>query len=479
MSPAARVAGISLSSIRRMTVGAPPEAINLGLGEPGWPVPDVAREALAGLGAVAAGSATAHAEGAGAPLSYGPNTSDPALVRAIAAHASRATTPGPSSPHPRPPSPRPAASSARSESLARTVREPRPHGPAAWAAHSESLVGPEQVMVTAGSQAALFALFQAHVDPGTSVLVPDPGFVAYPTLARLCGATPVGYPLGADGDLDAGALLRVLGERRHTSLVVLNHPANPTGGVASPEALRAVADACRERGVVLLSDEVYAELWVGERPTSVHDVVGVDEAVVLGSVSKAFAAPGLRVGWAIGAEDLLAPARLVHNAMTTAPARPSQAAALALLEAADEVLPAARAELGARWDLVAEVAPQLLTPRIRPRDSSLVHENAWSTSPQRAGIYLWLAVPDDLDMGRHDVGGHDEQRHDMGRHDVGGHEKDATEGFALRLRDEAGVTTIPGTAFGAGGAGFLRVGVGGPQGELEEGLRRLAPWWKA
>src|SRR5690606_4705772 len=122
------------------------------------------------------------------------------------------------------------------------------------------------------------------------------------------------------------------------SLVVLNHPANPTGGMASAAALARVADACARRGAVLVSDEVYRELWVGERPAGLHDVAGVAAGVVLGSVSKAFGAPGLRVGWAVGAPELLAPARVVHNAMTTAPARPSQEAATALLEHADEVL---------------------------------------------------------------------------------------------------------------------------------------------
>lgn len=397
MRPAERVAGEGLSPIRRMSVGAPPDAINLGLGEPGWPLPLVAREALAELGA---GGPSESAPGA--PLSYGPNTSDPALVQALTAFTDRASGPPP-------PGERPA-----------------PTGRA----------GAPAVMVTSGSQAALFALFCAYVDPGTVVLVPDPGFVSYATLARLCGARSVGYPLGEGGDLDAEALMQVLGEQPHTSLVVLNHPANPTGGLASTSALEQVADACRRRDVLLVSDEVYAELWLSEAPASLHDVVGPEGGVVLGSVSKAFGAPGLRVGWAVGTEQVLAPARLVHNAMTTAPSRPSQAAALALLEAAGDVLPAAREQLRQRSDVVARVAPDLPGRAVR------------------AGLYLWLPVPAGVDPA-------------------------GTEAFALQLRDEGGVTTIPGTAFGARGAGFLRVSLGGPMDDLEEGLRRLAPWWKA
>lgn len=376
MSPVpTRAGGLTLSPIRRMSVGAPPGTVDLGLGEPGWPLPEVARDALLTTG-----------RSAGA-LPYGPNAGRPDLVEAIAAL----------------------------------------HGTA-----------PEQVMLTSGSQAALFALFTTYAAPGTSVLVPDPGFVSYPSLARLAGADPVPYPLGPGGDLDSEALVRTLATTRHTSVVVLNHPANPTGGTAGAAALAAVADACAAAGALLISDEVYRELWLGERPAGLHDVAGVGSGVVLGSTSKAFGAPGLRVGWAVGDPDLLAPARIVHNAMTTAPAQPSQAAALALLAAADDVLPQARDQVRRRWETVRRVAPHL----------------GRRGSTARAGFYLWLPTPPGVVV-------------------------DDTEAFALRVRDESLVTTVPGSAFGARGAGHLRVSLGGPLDELEEGLRRLAPWWEA
>ncbi len=300
MSPVAtRAGGLAVSPIRRMAVGAPEGTVSLALGEPGWPVPQVARRALAAAGAE---------DGA---MPYGPNTSSPALVAAGGGrHA---------------------------------------------AAHGIPAPSPEQVMVTSGSQAALFALFSAHVEVGSTVLVPDPGFVSYRSLAHLCQARAVGYGLGAGGELDPEQVELALDAHADVSLVVLNHPANPTGGMASAAALARVADACARRGAVLVSDEVYRELWVGERPAGLHDVAGVDAGVVLGSVSKAFGAPGLRVGWAVGVPELLAPARVVHNAMTTAPARPSQEAATALLEHADEVLAEAREHVRVRWETAARV----------------------------------------------------------------------------------------------------------------------------
>jgi len=167
LTPAARMDGVGLSLIRRMNKGAPPDAVSLGLGEPTWPLPIAATEALSGLGD---------------ECSYGPNAGVPELREAIAGFYG-------------------------------TV--------------------PERVMVGAGSQGVLFALFQAWAEPGRAVLVPDPGFIAYPALARLAGASPAPYPLGPGGALDADAFIAALEACPRASLAVINHPGNPSGGGAS------------------------------------------------------------------------------------------------------------------------------------------------------------------------------------------------------------------------------------------------------
>ena len=403
MRTPSRLQGMVASPIRRMAQGAPAGTISLGLGEPGWALPDTARRAMAEL-----------ATDVGA-LPYGPNHGIPELVAAIAAHHQVATTaPGTSG----------AVGSARQT-------DP-------WPPSLES-VTPDEVLLTAGSQAALYALFFAHVEAGTTVLVPDPGFVSYATLARLCGAHPITYPLGPGGKLDAAALTEVLSAHPHTSLVVLNHPANPTGGGADAETLVHVAQACSEAGALLVSDEVYRELWLEHRPAGLHEAAGLGAGVVLGSMSKAFGAPGLRIGWAVGVPELLAPARLIHNAMNTAPSRLSQRAALALLDDAARVLAEARDQVRHRWHVLHNQAPELSS-----HTGTLPH----------AGFYLWLPLPTGIPPTQ-------------------------TEELALRIRDESLVTTIPGTAFGPAGAGYLRVSLGGPVDELTEGLARLAPWWKA
>ena len=381
MSTASRVTSLSPSLIRAMAVGAPPQAIDLGLGVPGWALPEPARRALE--------ECAARPE----PLGYGPNTGLPELVAAIAEHHDLATTP----------------SSAPAPDVA------------------------DRIMVTAGSQAALTALFLAHVSPGQLVLVPDPGFPAYATLARLAGAVPVPYRLGPRGDLDPVPFAAAL-DSGDVALALINHPGNPTGGGATPEALAAVASAASAAGALLVSDEVYREVHLGARPASLHDVT--DTGVVVTSVSKGWAAPGLRVGWAVGDPAVLHPARLVHNAMTTCAARPSQLAAAALLRASESVLRDTRRELIQRWS-VAQTGPASVRPVATPA----------------GGFYTWIPLPEWATG-------------------------DTVE-FCLRVRDEGGVIVVPGTAFGSGGEGFVRVSCGGDPKLLAQGLARMAPFWEA
>jgi aspartate/methionine/tyrosine aminotransferase len=340
----------------------------MGLGEPGWALPEPARLALA------------RQQG---PCAYGPNAGLPELRAAVAA---------------------------RHDAL------------------------PDEVLLGCGSQGVLYALFQAWLEPGDAALVPDPGFVAYPILARLAGAEPAPYRLGPDFTLDPAAFRAALERTPNAKVAVVNHPGNPTGAGASPRALAQVAEAAAARGVLLISDEVYRELCLGEPGPSLRDVSPT--GLVLGSVSKAFGAPGLRVGWAVGDPALLAPARLVHAYMVTAPARPAQEAALALLEAAPSVLAEARDHLRRRWDAfsAAYAAAFGATP-----------------APGAGGFYHWQPLP-------------------------AGAEADPMA-FCLRLRDQGGVVVVPGLAFGERGRGHVRISYAGDPGQIREGLRRLGPYW--
>ncbi len=374
MKPAARMEGLGLSLIRAMNEGAPAGCVSLGLGEPSWDLPAEARSALA-----------AWTRGDG-PCSYGPNAGIPELRAALRARL------GASDP---------------------------------------------EILVSAGSQGALFALVHAWAGPGDQVLLPDPGFLAYPTLSRLAGAEPVPYPLAPDFSLDAELFRSALDAAPRARLAIVNHPANPTGAGTSRAALDEVWAACRTRGVVLVSDEVYRELYLSDRPASLFDDAVRPGAAVLGSTSKAFGAPGLRVGWALGDPEILAPPRLVHNAMVSCLSRPSQIAAAALLEAAGSVFPRVRAQLSARWEVFRSAAREFLD---------------WDPPPPAGGFYAWLPLPAE------------------GRADP--------RAFCLRVRDRGRVIVVPGSAFGPGGAAYARVSWAGSPEDIREGVRRLSDFWR-
>jgi len=292
---------------------------------------------------------------------------------------------------------------------------------------------PEEALITSGSEGALFSLLMAWVNPEDEVLIPDPGFPAYPALARLAGAETVPYPLGERFRLDPQTFTACLEAHPKARAAILNHPSNPTGGGASLEDLRAVAWACRQRGILLISDEVYRDLYFRIRPPSLREADPY--GIVLGSMSKGWAAPGLRVGWAVGDPKWLVPARTVHAFAVTAASAPCQRAALALLEASDEVLPQGRREIAARWEALASTWLACFGETLKPPAGAFYH---WTPLPQGAEPMA----------------------------------------FCLRLRDEAKVVLVPGTAFGEGGRAHARLSFAAQPEQIREGIRRMATLWE-
>lgn len=366
--PALRVRDLGPSLIRVVSDGAPKDAMPLGLGEPTWPFPEVARRALADVPE---------------KCPYGPNAGLDELRNAIAAR----------------------------------------YG-----------VAFDATVITNGSQEALFSLLQAWVNPGESVLVPDPGFVAYKNLAALAGARAVPYAMNAADRfrLDADALIAALEATPDAAAVLVNHPSNPTGAGASREALKRIADACRDRDVLLVSDEVYRELHFGEQVPGLHDVT--DYGCAISSVSKGFAAPGLRVGWIVGDARWLNPMRILHAFNVTAAAWPAQRAALALIQHADAVLEESRLHVRARFEVMKKAMRDHAGREIHPPDG---------------GFYHWMPLPPSAHAD--------------------------PVAFCMKMRNEAKVVIVPGLAFGERGRGHARVSFGASLEQVEEGVKRLAP----
>src|SRR5687768_11484534 len=167
-----------------------------------------------------------------------------------------------------------------------------------------------EVCVTAGTQEGLFAVFTAFVDPGDEVLVPNPGFLSYATLARLCGATPVPYDLDPpDWQVELADLHRKITPR--TKLIVVNSPSNPLGAIVPTDTLEAIAAL----GPLVVSDEIYREIWYDAPPPSMT-AMG-ENVIVLNGLSKSHGMTGLRLGWIFAHERVMRPIVTAHQYIAT------------------------------------------------------------------------------------------------------------------------------------------------------------------
>lgn len=160
---------------------------------------------------------------------------------------------------------------------------------------------PESIMITSGVSGAILLAFMALIDPGDEVLIPDPYFVMYKHLVNLLGGVPVTYDIYPDFRITEKALNRALSKK--SKIIILNSPNNPTGMVHTPEEIRLVVDFAREKGLFLISDEIYDTYVYNDQFTSVLDFT--DEALVLNGFSKNFSATGWRMGFAMGPSRLI------------------------------------------------------------------------------------------------------------------------------------------------------------------------------
>ena len=371
MRPASRLDGIGLSLIRQINALATPLSINLGIGEPNLR-PDETLRAMA-------------RRAAEAPWQYSPNAGFLSLRKKIAEG---------------------------------TVLDPA-----------------AEVCVTAGVQEALFAVFQAWVEKGDEVLIPNPGFLSYATMARIAGATTVTYDLDPPGwTIDIAALEKKI--TRKTKLIVVNSPSNPLGAIVDEPALRAIATLAEERGCLVVFDEIYREIWYEERPPS---MVGMSANVIVTSgMSKSYGMTGLRLGWLLAQADVLKPVIAAHQYIATCASVFSQTLAEYIFTAED---------WNAAW--LTRVREQFTRQR-EAALHSIEHELGASIPPPEGAFYAFVPMP-----------------------------SCDTEMFAKTLATDAAVLVIPGVAFGSAGEGFIRISFAANLDQIGTGIERIARWLNA
>ncbi len=296
---------------------------------------------------------------------------------------------------------------------------------------------PENFFVTIGGMHAIEIATRLTLGPGDEALIPSPAWPNFVGAIETSGARAVPVPLGRKGrwSLDPERLRAAVTPA--TKVVFLNSPANPTGFVATREELAATLAAAREHGLWIVADEIYGRLtYDGARAPSFHDVMAPDDKILfVQTLSKNWAMTGFRVGW-LEAPPALGPVieNLVQFTTSGVPVF-TQRAAIAALNEGEAFLAAQIERCRRSRDILCEGLKA--TGRVR------------FFEPE-AAFYLFFEVDGFPD----------------------------SRALALRLIDEAGIGTAPGSAFGPGGEGHLRVCFARDPALMEEATRRLVRWLK-
>jgi aspartate/methionine/tyrosine aminotransferase len=287
-----------------------------------------------------------------------------------------------------------------------------------------------QICVTVGSQEAMTAAFLGIVDDGDEVLIPNPSFPAYENCVRISGGEPVFYRLPAEKDFafDIEEFKAKITPKTKAAVVI--SPSNPTGKIFTENDLKQIADALKDTGIYLISDEIYSDLYfTPQAPRSASEFY--DKTVIVSGLSKSLSMTGWRVGWVASAQtDVVKAALTLHGFLTVCTSTISQKASLlGWTEEAERAKAEAREIYKRRGEFLIDILQKELNLR--------------GTSPEGA-FYTMVDVRhlgDDLEV---------------------------AEKF-LQNR----VITVPGIAFGSEAKGFLRVSFCNTEERMAEGVRRM------
>lgn len=293
---------------------------------------------------------------------------------------------------------------------------------------------PDEIVVTAGGQAALFAAHMALCNPGDAALYIDPYYATYPGTLRSTGAVPAPVLAQAERGFQPEAHdIRAAAQASHRpASLLINSPNNPTGVVYTAQTMQAVAETCRDLGIWLISDEVYeGQVWRGQHISAWSVEPARGRCLVVNSMSKSFAMTGSRIGWIQGPPEAIE--HLINLSTNTTYGVPGyiQDAALFALHLG----PALEAEVAAPFQRRREIALRLLQghPLVR-------------YVPCDGAMYIML---------------------DIRATGLSG------EAFAEALLLEEHIAVMPGESFGRAAAGHLRVAMTVDDAAFEEALARL------
>ena len=206
-----------------------------------------------------------------------------------------------------------------------------------------------EIVVTVGGSEAIDLAIRATVEPGDEVIIPEPSFVCYEPITRLCGGVPVPVTTLPENDFKLTADQLKAAITPKTKLLVLPYPNNPTGAVMTAEELLPLCEVLKGTNVAVLSDEIYSELTYGDRHTSIATLPGMAErCIVVNGFSKAYAMTGWRLGFVCAPSEITKQMLKIHQYAIMCAPTTSQLAAVEALKNGDPDIEMMRAEYDKR-----------------------------------------------------------------------------------------------------------------------------------
>jgi aspartate aminotransferase len=300
--------------------------------------------------------------------------------------------------------------------------------------HYDRLVPPENVIASSGAKQSLMVLLHAILDPQEEVVYPAPYWVSYPEMVKIAGGAPIAVT-AADGGFQptVDEMAQAMGP--YTKAVILNSPNNPSGVVYSDEFVAGVMELCERRNLYLIMDDTYNRLiFDGRTPTNCYRfskdlTIDSSKLVVINCVSKMYAMTGFRIGWTVGAKDLIRAMTNIQSQETSGPAAPSQWAAVGALTGVQSSIESLR--------LTLENNRNIMMTRLEAF-------NGVKTVKPGGTFYCFP--------------------------DFSAYEKDSQK-LSRFLLDKVRVVTVPGKEFGMDG--HLRLSYCGTPKEVTEGIERI------
>ncbi|MNW29837.1 putative N-acetyl-LL-diaminopimelate aminotransferase [compost metagenome] len=289
----------------------------------------------------------------------------------------------------------------------------------------------DEIIVTVGGSEAIDLALRALITPGDEILIPEPSYISYSPIAYIGGGVPVGIEMFADNNfkLTAEALEAKITPR--SKVLILCYPSNPTGGTMTYEDWLPIAEVVKKHDLIVISDEIYAELTYGQNHSSFASVPGMkDRTILVSGFSKAFAMTGWRVGYTCGHPELISAMLKIHQYTVMCASSMGQVAALEALRNGKEEKDRMVDSYNQRRRLMVQGLKDIGLDCHEPQGAFYVFPSIQST-----GL--------------------------------------SSDEFAQRLLAEGNVAAVPGNVFGLGGEGYLRCSYATSVAQLTEALDRI------